>query len=1006
MSVDFNSWRPCTSSHYPQAKFSLNSWVVLPMTIALLATIVFGIVFRYRQSLEQPRREMDLIMSQSRIAWQQLQESQKDILLSHLAHLAGNGALIAAYKARDFPQLLGVAKPMADQLRRRFRVTHFYFVDPDRTCFLRAHHPTKRGDRINRHSMLAAARTGKDAWGLELGPLGSFTLRYVMPWRVDGELLGYLELGMEIEHLIDQLAAILEVEMAAIVHKRFLQPDQFAEGRTVFGFPGKWDDYPGFVVAHQTMPELPPSLLDRLRRGHGYSGGPGTGPTQRADRWWWCGMLPQPDADNRPVADFILLRDVSQAMATARHALLREAGLGLLLAAGILLLLRLVTNRAERLLAGSFAAIRSREQLLAITLDSIGDAVISTDADGKVTRMNPVAEHLTGWRQSAARQRPLSEIFQLIDPTGRQVEDPVIPILTTGKPEGYVHHTILRSRDKNSCRIAANTSPILDQHGNTLGVILVFRDISKEQQAREETERIRLSLENAQRLARLGNWDWDIKNNTLYWSKEIYRMFGMDPQNFTPDYEAFIARIHPADREMVQQAVTNALRANQPYNIEHRLIRPSGETGWVHEQGEVQRDAAGHPLRMVGTVQDITKRREIEARERQTNKMQAIGLLAGGIAHDFNNLLTPIMMHADMALRQSPSQSRLKHHLAGIRQAAQRAASLVRQILAFGRKGEIPLTPTRLNGIIREATRFLQAAAPANVSIGENIQTGQDKVAADPSQLLQILMNLGINGIHAIGNKEGVVTISLEETAMPEEATSAQKTEAASWIKLSVDDNGCGIEPENLTRIFDPFFTTKKKGEGTGLGLAVVHGIVARHGGVLRLESKPGEGSCFKIYLPTCVAETETASQSELPHLGKGERILLVDDNPALRDSVAKALEQLGYRVITAANGTEALDFFQHNDIDLLLTDYDMPGLKGTELALAARKIRPGLPVVLCSGGSWPLEEESIQEYGISVLLSKPLGQELLGAEIHRLLAEQGDRPEALSPDGSPGEPR
>ena len=974
----------------PGEGFNLKSWIMLPVALALLGTIGLGIVCKYRQSTEGPRREMALIMSQSRAAWRQIQKTEAAMLESHLEYLAAHPELIQAYRDRDRDRLIDLARPMADRLRRRFRITHFYFIDPNQTCFLRVHHPARQGDRLNRHTLQEAVRSGYDSWGLELGPLGSFTLRFVRPWIVEGQLLGYLELGMEIDHLIHRLAAAHDVQIVALVYKQFVQPELFKEGQAIFSFPGRWNDYADFVIVQQTMAELPSALDSRLRRELLPPAGMAPGPTRQAGQWWWCGTLPQPDADGRKVAHLILLREVSQSVELARRELLLEISLGLLLATGVLLLLWQVTNRAQRLLADSFATMQNREQHLAAILDSIGDAVIVTNADGRVTQMNPVAEQLTGWSQSQGQRRPLPEVFRIFNAeTDQEAENPVGRVLATGKLVELANHTLLKSRDGNTHQIADTAAPIRDRHGATRGVVLVFRDVSEEYRARIETERIRASLENAQRLAHLGNWEWDIPNNTLFWSREIYHIFGITPENFAASYQAFLARVHPEDRQMVRQAVDSALYDNQPYCIEHRLIHMDGTVRWVQEQAEVCRDENGHPLRMTGTVQDITERREIESRERQANKMQAIGLLAGGIAHDFNNLLTPIMMHAEMAQMEAAPQDNLDRHLEGIQQAARRAASLVRQILSFSRKNKEELKPVHLGPLVREAVRFLQATAPAHVSVSEDIKTQDDKVTADSAQILQVLMNLGINGIQAIGAGDGTLTLTLEQTAAPEKAASSQRDSA--WRKISVRDNGCGIGPEELSNIFDPFFSTKKSGEGTGLGLSVVHGIISRHQGVIQVESEPGVGSCFKIYLPACVGEAETmATQPPLRH-GRNELILLVDDDPALQESVATGLEHLGYRVVTAADGHEALTFLKSGrnvEVDLVLTDYDMPGLKGTELATAIQKIRIDLPVVLYTGAGSPINTKSLEEFNIAALLFKPLRLESLVHQIRHVLAK------------------
>ncbi|MDZ7640920.1 MAG: ATP-binding protein [Desulfurivibrio sp.] len=390
--------------------------------------------------------------------------------------------------------------------------------------------------------------------------------------------------------------------------------------------------------------------------------------------------------------------------------------------------------------------------------------------------------------------------------------------------------------------------------------------------------------------------------------------------------------------------------------------------------------------------------------------MGALGLMAGGIAHDFNNILTPITMHTEMALREVEPESPLHGSLTQVKKAAERAAALVRQILDYSRQGKHEPMLVKLSMIVKEAVKFLQSATPANIKLNYEINTDRDNIAADPTQLLQVIMNLSLNAIHAMGDQEGLLLISLDETEespttanrgylvpLPDDHPQPRQQEAPQdtrWLKITVRDNGCGITADDLPRLFDPFFTTKQKGEGTGMGLPVVHGIVSRHGGRIRISSEPGKGSSFEIYLPALNGEQEDSQPPETQPLpqGQNEHILLVDDEEAVLEAAASGLSKLNYRVSVCQDPIEALELLraqQATDFDLLITDYSMPRLKGTELAAAAKVIRAELPIMLCTGYASKIDESAAMAMGISALLMKPLGQENLATEIRRVLDQK-----------------
>jgi len=383
-------------------------------------------------------------------------------------------------------------------------------------------------------------------------------------------------------------------------------------------------------------------------------------------------------------------------------------------------------------------------------------------------------------------------------------------------------------------------------------------------------------------------------------------------------------------------------------------------------------------------VLDITARKQSEAARaaleeqlRQTQKLEALGQLAGGIAHDFNNILTGIVAYTELALLDLGRTDEVRRHLGAVRSASDRARDLVRQILTFSRRQPPERSPLRLGGVVSEALRLLRSSIPATIAIDEAVDPVAPVVLADKSQVHQVVMNLGTNAAHAMRGRPGRLTIGLEGvTVGPGGMAGAPDLAPGRYARISVTDTGHGMDETTLRRIFEPFFTTKPPGEGTGLGLAVVHGIVREHQGTVAVHSRPGEGTRFEVYLPEHVAPVaeEAAPRLELP-AGNGERILLVDDEGTIIAAATVLLQRLRYEVAGFEDPREAWAVFQSRpgDFDLVVTDLTMPHLNGKELARRITSLRPDLPVLLTSGLSGDLTQEAMRALGIRALLPKPV---------------------------------
>ena len=385
---------------------------------------------------------------------------------------------------------------------------------------------------------------------------------------------------------------------------------------------------------------------------------------------------------------------------------------------------------------------------------------------------------------------------------------------------------------------------------------------------------------------------------------------------------------------------------------------------------------------------DVTKRGQLERQLQQAQKMEAIGTLAGGIAHDFNNILTIILGNTELALIQVPNLSSAKDSLKEVRTACNRAKELTQQILTFSRQSPSEIKTAHIPSIVRESLKLLRPSLPSSIEIRQNICVEMDTILGDPTQIHQVLINLCTNAAHAM-EEGGTLEIELNDHILDERATSQyHDVTPGRYVRLTIKDTGHGMTPDILDRIFDPYFTTKEMKGGTGLGLAVVHGIVKNHKGGIAVSSVAGEGSTFDILFPVAESKPTEAHEAsnELP--GGRERILFVDDEQALVRLNQGILERLGYQVKALTNPLDALELFRsHPDqFDLIITDTTMPHMTGNLLAQEILKIRSDIPILLCTGYSAQIDKDKAKEMGIAGFALKPLNMFELARTVRELL--------------------
>ena len=513
-------------------------------------------------------------------------------------------------------------------------------------------------------------------------------------------------------------------------------------------------------------------------------------------------------------------------------------------------------------------------------------------------------------------------------------------------------------------------------------------------------ERLRRALD----AARMGVWVWSVEHNTLTWDDNLRRLYGLESGERVASYEDFIARVHPDDRELVGNTVRKALEEGGELDYEFRVVLPDGRLRWIADHGEIRRNEAGRPVSLTGICTDVTDRRVAEERLRQAHRMESVGRLAGGVAHEANNQMSVVLGASEFILRRTDVPEAVRADVEFIQKAAQRTAAVTAQLLAFSRRQILKPEVLDVNAVIRSWEPVLRRIMGEDCGVVLQLAPRLGMVRADPGQLEQVLLNLALNARDAMprGGRISVETFSAELTPAYAQAKSGTSIQPGSYVGLAVSDTGHGMDRETQSHIFEPFFTTKGIGQGTGLGLSTVYGIVKQSGGYVWVYSEPGQGATFKIYLPARAGEVGSARKSPLPPPARaGEGILVVEDEMPLRYMMRRALEDAGYTVFEAGNGAEALAALAESSkkISLILTDVIMPGRSGRELADEFRERRPGIPVLFTSGYTdGEIERRGLLEPG-AAFLQKPITPDALVRAVQRQLETAG-RPTGAERDG------
>ncbi|WP_437928443.1 ATP-binding protein [Sorangium sp. So ce291] len=553
-----------------------------------------------------------------------------------------------------------------------------------------------------------------------------------------------------------------------------------------------------------------------------------------------------------------------------------------------------------------------------------------------------------------AKDRPSTEAFlAAVHPDDRERMTTLLQrAIETGEGSGAIAFRVLR-RDGAVRECLLSSLPIVDGAGLPSRYFGVVVDLTERRRAEQELRRSERMLNEAQRIAHVGSWSYDLASRTVRWSEQLYHILGVDPSK-RPTFELFASLIHPEDRHRVLGGAESASPLGIASPVECRVVRPStGELRHVQMAAQLLTDETGAIVGLVGTSLDITERRRLEEQLLHSQKLEAIGRLAGGVAHDFNNMLTAIFGHKELAVRKVQPSSNILDHLTQIGTAAERAAALTRQLLAFARKQLIQPTVVDPNALILGVESLLRPLVGEDVEL--DVLPGSQiwPIRIDRGQFEQLLMNLAVNARDAMPGGGRLTIETANTTIRPDDAERRPEVEPGDYVELQVTDTGQGMEDAIQQYVFEPFFTTKEPGKGSGLGLATCHGIVKQHGGHIWFSSASGQGTRFTICFPRVHgAPCEQPARAHAAVVGGTETVLVVEDEAQVRELCVASLRSFGYSVLAARSGKEAvaLAAAYPGAIHLLVSDVVLPDARGPEVAAVLARARAALPVLYASG--------------------------------------------------------
>jgi PAS domain S-box-containing protein len=626
-------------------------------------------------------------------------------------------------------------------------------------------------------------------------------------------------------------------------------------------------------------------------------------------------------------------------------------------------------------------------------IETQGEGVAKVDLHERFIYANPAAERIFGVEPGELLGRNLEEFLEP-DEFNRAIQQ------TEERQRGAksVYELEILRPDKQKRLILLTVSPVYDDQKKFKGSLATLRDITERKHAEEEVKEQKEILKAVVESSLDGILVVDEQTTITLANKSFYRMWHI-PEKLEKTRNHRKLLEHVSDQLEDPEAFLSRVRQlyHSPEESFDTLLFKDAR---IFERVSFPLMKEGNIVGRVWTFRDITERTRVEEEKKKLEKklqhalkMEAIGTLAGGIAHDFNNILAAIIGYTELVSDDVPENSITMKNLKQVLQGAGRAKELVKQILTFSREDEGNRESVLLENIVNESLKLLRASLPATIDIRLNIEPALSPILANQTQIHQVMMNLCTNAAYAMREKGGVLEITLKEIDLDPDSIGQKNLEPGRYQRLSISDTGTGIPPGIINRIFEPYFTTKKLGEGSGMGLAVVYGIIRNHGGEITVYSEPGKGTTFHVYLKT--ADIQAVSEDKIYQpveiQGGNERVLFVDDELELAELGGQVLKSLGYQVVSVTGSIEALEIFSDHpaDFDLVITDQTMPQMTGLQLTVELKKIRPNIPVIICTGFSENINEETYKSHGVCDFFMKPVTKKEVAAVIRRVLDDE-----------------
>ncbi len=665
---------------------------------------------------------------------------------------------------------------------------------------------------------------------------------------------------------------------------------------------------------------------------------------------------------------------------------------------------------SKKELSKALEAVREKEKNQRIIVESSPLGIIRFNSDGEITDCNEKfielmgssRQQLIGFNSALYSSPEMSKAIQKALKGEIAFFEDVYTSITGGKTSYLrvvfnpvnpgMHSTeIIATVEDISQRIMAEKQ-LKRSHDELEALVMdktseLVREIEERKSAHEalkkSEEKYRSILENIED----SYFELDIKGNLIFFNKALTQLLGYSEEELKGlNYKKYTAK---EDIQKLFTAFSDVYKTGRISQLIHcTLITKDRTRKNAGILSSLMKHKNGEPIGFQGLARDVTKQMLMESRLQHTQKMEAIGNLAGGVAHDFNNILGGIIGYAQLIKKHSSRESRIYPYVDQILKASERATGLVRQILLFSRKTETKKIPTDMGLIAREVIELLRASIPSFIEIRHHFSDNLNPISADQTQIHQVFMNLCSNAAYAMKTGGGCLEITLEAISITDEGENGlEDLSEGEYIRLSISDTGHGMDKETCKKIFDPYFTTKEIGEGSGLGLATVHGIVKDHGGIIRVESEQGAGTIFHLYFPTIRQEEAVKEDEKAVEIAKGsETVLFVDDEIYLADVGKEMLEDYGYGVESMTSSAKAFEAFMTapEKFDLVITDYTMPGMTGDLLARKIREIRPDIPIIMCTGIS--LDPKITKALRFDKILMKPLDMDYLLQVVRNVL--------------------